>query len=106
MNEGCFILFTRDWEKNNQKHFHIVEIRNVILIYINIKRVFQMKFDESRCYWNPKILEYKWTRLLNKCMHAVTRYFSTSISNELYIFFKKNDEHGFLSYTKYLLTKN
>ena len=41
-------------------------------------------------------------------MHAVTKYFFTfSISNELYIFFKKNDEHFLLSYTKYYLsTKN
>ena len=39
------------------------------------------------------MLEYKWTQLSNKCMHAVTKYFFTfSISNELYIFFKKNDE--------------
>ena len=39
-NEGCFNFFTRDWENNNQKHFHSVEIGNDILIYINIKRVF------------------------------------------------------------------
>ena len=36
-NEGCFIFCTRDWEKNNKKHFHNVEIGNDILIYINIK---------------------------------------------------------------------
>ena len=35
-------------------------------------------------------------------MHALTRYFFTNlISNELHIFLKKIDEHGFLSYTKH-----
>ena len=48
-NEGCVIFFTRDWEKNNKKHFQSVEIGNDILIYINIKRVFQMEIDYTRC---------------------------------------------------------
>ena len=38
-----FHFFTRDWEKNNKKHFQNVEIRNDILIYINIKRVLQIE---------------------------------------------------------------
>ena len=73
-NEWYFIFFTRDWEKNNKKHFYSIEIGNGIRIYINIKWVFQMVIDYTSCCWNPKILEYNWTRLLNKCMHAVTRY--------------------------------
>ena len=40
-----FSFFTRDWEKNNKKHFHSVEIGNDILIFINIKRVFQIEID-------------------------------------------------------------
>ena len=39
-NEGCFIFFTRDWEKKNKKHFQSVAIENDILVFINIKRVF------------------------------------------------------------------
>ena len=36
------------------------------------------------------MVEYKWTRLLNKCMYAVTKYFFTfPISKELYVFKKK-----------------
>ena len=38
-------FFTRDWEKNNKKHFYSVEVGNDILIYINIKRVFQMEIN-------------------------------------------------------------
>ena len=37
-NQGCFIFFTRDWEKKNKKHFLSVEIRNYILININVKK--------------------------------------------------------------------
>ena len=34
-------------------------------------------------------------------------FFAVPISKELYIFFKKKDDHGFLSYTKhYLSAKN
>ena len=44
-----FHFFTRDWEKNNKKHFHSVDIGNDILIYINIKRVFQIEIDHTRC---------------------------------------------------------
>ena len=39
MRDVLFFLI-REWEKNNEKHFHSVEIGNDILIYINIKRVF------------------------------------------------------------------
>ena len=46
---GMFHFFTRDWEKNNKKHFHSVEMENDILVYINIKRVFQMGIDYTRC---------------------------------------------------------
>ena len=38
-------FFTRDWEKNNKKHFQSTEIGNDVLIYINIKLVFQMEID-------------------------------------------------------------
>ena len=48
-NEGYVIFFTRDCERNNKKHFQSVEIGNDILIYINIKRVFQMEIDYTRC---------------------------------------------------------
>ena len=34
------MFFTREWEKNNKKYFQSVEIKNDILIYINIKSVF------------------------------------------------------------------
>ena len=34
-NKRCFIFFTREWEKNNKKHFRSVEIGNSILIYNN-----------------------------------------------------------------------
>ena len=67
-----------------------------------------MEIDYTRCWWNPERLEYNLTRFLNKCMHAVTRlfFFTFPISKELYIFWKKNDKHGFLSYPKhYLSTK-
>ena len=37
--------FSRDCEKNDKKYFQSVEIGNNILIYINIKRVFQMNID-------------------------------------------------------------
>ena len=37
-------FLTRDWEKNNEK-----EIGNDINIYINIKRVFQVEIDYTRC---------------------------------------------------------
>ena len=48
-SEGCFILLTRDWEKHSKKNFQSVEIEQDILIYINIKRVFQMEIDYTRC---------------------------------------------------------
>ena len=53
------------------------------------------------------MLEYNWTRLLNKCIHAVTRYFFLLFQYLMnYTFFlKKDDDHGFLSYTKYYLSK-
>ena len=35
-----FNLFYKRLGKDNKKHFHSVEIRNYILIYTNIKRVF------------------------------------------------------------------
>ena len=38
-------FFTRDWEKNNKKHFQYAKIGNDI----NIKRVFQMEIDYTRC---------------------------------------------------------
>ena len=47
-NKGCFIFFTRDREKNNKKHFLSVEIGNEILMYINIKQVFQIEIDYTR----------------------------------------------------------
>ena len=47
-----FHFFTRDWEKNNKKYFHSVEIGNYILTYINTKRVF---FDSFR--QNPIFLK-------------------------------------------------
>ena len=42
-------FFTRNWKKNNKKHFRSVEIGNDILIYVNIKRVFQVDIDYTRC---------------------------------------------------------
>ena len=38
-------LFTRDWKNNNKKQFQNVEIGNDILIYISIKRIFQIEID-------------------------------------------------------------
>ena len=46
-NKGCFIFFTRDWKKNNKKLSPIFEIGNDVLIYINIKRVFQILFTHT-----------------------------------------------------------
>ena len=43
-----FQFFTRDWEKNNKKHFQSVEIGNDNLIYINIKGVLQMETEYIR----------------------------------------------------------
>ena len=38
-------------------------------------------------------------------MHGVTiSFFTFPISKELYIFLKKKDDHGFLSYSKYYLS--
>ena len=34
-NKRCFIFFTREWEKNNKKHFRSVKIGNSTLIYNN-----------------------------------------------------------------------
>ena len=48
-NKGCFIFLKRDWKKSNKKQFPSVEIGNDILIYINIKRVFQIDIDYTRC---------------------------------------------------------
>ena len=48
--ERCFIFFTRDWGKNNKKHFHSVEIGNDILIYIKIKQVFFDSLIKSTVY--------------------------------------------------------
>ena len=45
-----FHFFRRDWEKNNKTRFHSVEIRNDILIYINIKRVFFGSLIKSTAY--------------------------------------------------------
>ena len=42
--------FFRDWEKNNKKIFHSVEIGNDIHIYINIKRVFFDSLIKSTVY--------------------------------------------------------
>ena len=90
MRDVSFLL-TRDWEKNNKKYFQCIEIGN-ILIYINIKRVLQMKIDYTHYYWNPKMLEYNLKQRLNKCMYAVTRhiFITFPISKELYLFFLKN----------------
>ena len=33
------VFFTRDLEKNKEKHFHSAEIENDILVFINIKPV-------------------------------------------------------------------
>ena len=39
-----FHFFTRDWEKNNKRYFQSVEIRNDILIYININECYRRIF--------------------------------------------------------------
>ena len=43
--EIFFIFFTRYWERNNQNHFHNVEIGNDVLIYINKKQMFRIEID-------------------------------------------------------------
>ena len=94
-NKGCFISLQEN------------EIGKDILIYIRVNWVFQIDMDYTRCWWNPKMLEYNWTWLLYKCMYAATRcfFFTFPTSKELYIFIKK--DHCFLSYTKhYLSAKN
>ena len=48
-NNGCFTFVTRDWKKNNEKQFPSVEIVNNVLIYINIKRVFQIDTNFLHC---------------------------------------------------------
>ena len=51
-NKGCFIFWKmigRDWKKNNKKQFPSFEKENNILIYINIKRVFLIDTDYTRC---------------------------------------------------------
>ena len=48
-NKGCFIFFYKRLGEKQEKHFHSVEIGNDILIYINIKQVFQMKIDQASC---------------------------------------------------------
>ena len=50
MRDVLFILI-REWEKNNEKHFHSVEIGNDILIYINIKRVFFDSLIKSTVFY-------------------------------------------------------
>ena len=55
-NKLCFIFLTRDRKKKNKKQFPSVEIGNYILIYINIKRVFQIDIDYTRCYKTLKCL--------------------------------------------------
>ena len=45
-----FHFFTRDWEKNNKKHFHSVEIGNNILIYVKIKQVLFDSLIKSTMY--------------------------------------------------------
>ena len=51
-NKGCLYIyiffFERDWKKNNKKQFPSFEIRNDILIYISIKRVFLIDIDYTR----------------------------------------------------------
>ena len=69
-NERWFIFSTRDLEKNNKKHFHSIEIEHDILVYINVKRVFRKLITHA-----ASVTLKNWTRLLNRCMHAVTRYF-------------------------------
>ena len=66
-NERCFIFSTRDLEKNNKKHFHSIEIENDILLYISIKQVFRKLITHA-----ASVTLKSWTRLLNKCMYAVT----------------------------------
>ena len=48
-NKRCFIFFTRDWKKNNKKQSSSFKIGNYILIYINVKHVFQIDIDCTRC---------------------------------------------------------
>ena len=48
--------------------------------------------------------EYKWKRLLNKCIYTVTGYFLLFQHLKKFTLFLKKDEHGFLSYTKHYLT--
>ena len=48
-NKGCFIFFKRDWKKNKKKQVPTVETGNDILIYINIKQVFQINIDYTHC---------------------------------------------------------
>ena len=50
MRDVLFFLI-REWEKNNEKHFHSVEIGNDILIYINIKRVFFDSLIKSTVFY-------------------------------------------------------
>ena len=45
-----FHFSTREWENNNKKHFHSVQIGNFILIYIKIKRVFFNSLIKSAVY--------------------------------------------------------
>ena len=48
-NKGCFIFFTRDCKKNNKETIPSAEIGNDILVYTNIKRVFQIDLDYTHC---------------------------------------------------------
>ena len=60
------MFFTREWEKNNKKYFQSVEIKNDILIYINIKSVFQMEIDYTHflAAEDDAYLGWSWSKIL------------------------------------------
>ena len=66
LSSNCFPKCTRNkgwekrlqeiWKKDNKKQFPSAEIGNNTLIYISIKRVFQIDIDYTRCYKTLKNL--------------------------------------------------
>ena len=66
-----FILypFAKMYKKWKVSHFFTRDIFTDIFTYINIKRVFQIEIDHTRCNWNPKMLEYNKTHMFLLFQH-------------------------------------
>ena len=91
------------YRKRKKKFGKKIEIVDDILIYINIKWVFQIDMITHAARETLKCLNTtEHESYINVCMQQQEFFYFANVWRTIY-FFKKKGDHGFLSYTKHYL---